>query len=316
MMTKVQLIQEITAFLLQITLLPIIVRELFQRKKITIIVYHRIQTESFEKHLQYLVKRYSIISLEDFIKAKYQDRMDALPAKSLVITFDDGAKTNCTLRSVIEKYHIPITIFVCSDILGTNRHFWFNYRNKVKTNLKTVPDTERVKLLSQVGYIEKRNYETPEALSKQDVYDLLDSGASIQSHTLTHPVLPMCDDLKAETEITKSRNDLENNFGIKVNCLAYPNGDYLPRDINCCKKAGYLAAVTMDPGFNGIDTDIYKLKRISIPDNASINQLTVRASGIWGFFKQILKPRVLQTRHHRSLSLKTGGEMVKESRTG
>lgn len=306
-MTRLQTIQEMIALLLRVTMLPVIIREVFQKNKVTIIVYHRIPANLFENHVRYLTKRYSVIPLDELIKAKYKGSTATLPVKSLVITFDDGARINYTLQNIIKKYQIPVTMFVCSDILGTNRHFWFSYRNKIKTNLKLIPDIERIKLLSQVGFDEKRDYEEPQTLSMQETYDLLTSGVSIQSHTLSHPILPMCDDTKAETEINKSRTDLENNFGIRVNCIAYPNGNYLPRDIDLCKKSGYLAAVTMDSGFNDRDTDIYKLKRISIPDNANINQLAVRSSGVWDFFKGILKTRVAKKEIPHSLLIKAGG---------
>ncbi len=274
---------------LRATMIPIIVREVFQRNKVTIILYHRIPARLFEKHLQYLLKRYSIISFEEFIKAKNQENMKKLPAKPIIITFDDGAKINHMLQEVLRRYHVPVMIFVCSDILGTNHHFWFRHRDKLKIDLKTIADTERLKLLSQAGFDEKKDYHTAEALSEVEIADLINVGVSIQSHTLTHPILPMCDDLKAEIEITKSKIDLEEKFGIKVNYFSYPNGDYLPRDIDICKRAGYLAAITVDLGFNDVDTDVYKLRRISICDNASVNQLVVRTSGIWGFLKGMLK---------------------------
>jgi peptidoglycan/xylan/chitin deacetylase (PgdA/CDA1 family) len=288
-MTRLQILQELIALLLRATMIPVIMREVFQRNKVTIILYHRIPARLFEKHLQYLLKRYSIISLEEFTKAKKRGNMKKLPAKPIIITFDDGAKMNRELQEVLQRYIVPVTIFVCSDIVGTNRHFWFSYRNKIKKDLKTIADTERLKLLSQVGFDEKRDYDTSEALSEEEIADLINVGVSIQSHTLTHPILPMCDDLKAEIEITKSKFDLEKKFGIKVDYFSYPNGNYLPRDIDICERSGYLAAVTVDLGFNDINTNLYKLKRISIYDNASVNQLIVRATGVWSFVKRIFK---------------------------
>lgn len=283
------ILQEIIALLLRATMIPIIIREVFQKNKVTIILYHRIPMRLFEKHLQYLLKRYSIISLEEFIKAKTQNNMEKLPVKPIIITFDDGAKINHMLQKTLKKYSIPVTLFVCSDIIGTNRHFWFSHCGEQKRDFKKITDAERLILLSQAGFDEKKDYDTAEALGEEEIVDLINAGVSIQSHTLTHPILPMCDDLKAEIEITKSKLDLEKKFGINVNYFSYPNGDYLLRDIDICKRAGYLAAITVDLGFNSVDTDVYKLKRISIYDNSSINQLIVRTTGIWDFVKRTLK---------------------------
>ena len=251
--TGLHILQEFTALALRATMVPIIVREVFQRRKVTIILYHKISASLFERHLKYLSKRYSIISLGEFIKAREERDMRKLPAKSIVITLDDGAKVNYTLKQVIQQYEVPVTMFLCSVILGANHN---------------------------AG-----------ALSEAEVADLISIGVSIQSHTLTHAILPICDDLKAETEIAKSKTDLEQKFGIKVDYLSYPNGDYCPRDINICQEAGYLAGVTVDLGFNDMDTDVYRIKRICIFDNASVNQLIVRATGVWGFIKQGLRLR-------------------------
>lgn len=284
-MTKIQLLQEIIAFLLRMTMLPVVMREIFQKNRVTILVYHKIPAPVFERHIKYLKRHYSIISLDKFIKARYQGCLEKLPVKPMVITFDDGAKPNYSLRSILQKYRVPATMFICSEISGTNRHFWFSYLDRVKTNLKAIPDSERLKLLSRIGFDEKKEYLNPDAMSQEEISELLNAGISIQSHTSTHPILPMCDAKKAEFEINSSKAILEDKFGIKVYCLAYPNGDYLQRDVEYCKRAGYLAAVTMDAGFNNAGTDVYKLKRISIGDYASINQLVVKSSGLWSVLK-------------------------------
>lgn len=288
-MTKIQFLQEFIAVILRLTMIPMIVRDVFQRNKVTILLYHKIGASLFERHLNYLLKHYSIISLDEFIQAKNQNNMNVLPTRSIVITFDDGAKVNHTLQDLMQKYNVPATFFVCSDILGTNHHFWFSYEDKIKKNLKTIADNERLRLLSQIGFNETKDYDAAEALSCAEISDLLNVGISIQSHTLSHPILPMCDDSKAEVEISKSKIDLEKKFGIKVDYFSYPNGDYLPRDVDICRRSGYLAAATMDPGFNDIHTDVYKLKRMSICDNASVNQLIVKSSGVWGFYKGLFK---------------------------
>ena len=287
-MTKLRLFQEFIAIMLRGTLLPVLAREVIQKNKVTIITYHQVEAPLFEKHLLYLLKRYSIIALDDFIRAWYRRNLKVLPARSLIITFDDGARTNHSLKETLQKYHVPATIFACAGIIGTNRHFWFTYRKRVQANIKRISDFERLQQLEKIGFKEFNEYDNAQALSDEEALELLKAGVSIQSHTLTHPILPNCDDVKAEKEISLSKSSLQRKFGMPVICLAFPNGDYSPRDIGFCRKTGYLAAVTMDPGFNDGHSDIYKLKRISIHDQASVNQLAVRASGVWGFARQML----------------------------
>ena len=67
--------------------------------------------------------------------------------------------------------------------------------------------------------------------------------------------------------------------------IAYPNGDYSERDIELVKSAGYRCGVTVDYGFNTVKTDLFRLKRLSVNDTGNIDELAVKASGVWAFIK-------------------------------
>jgi hypothetical protein len=41
----------------------------------------------------------------------------------------------------------------------------------------------------------------------------------------------------------------------------------------------------VDYGFNTVNTDPFKLKRISVNDTDDLNELIVKASGVWAFIK-------------------------------
>ncbi len=70
-----------------------------------------------------------------------------------------------------------------------------------------------------------------------------------------------------------------------INTISYPNGDYSKRDIELAKKAGYECGITVDFGFNNNKPDLFRLKRISVNDTSDINELIVKSTGVWGFFK-------------------------------
>ena len=113
----------------------------------------------------------------------------------------------------------------------------------------------------------------------------MSSFVNFQSHTLFHPILPNCTDEEAKREIINSKLILESDYKLRINAIAYPNGDYSERDILLCKEAGYECGITVDHGFNTIDTDLFRLKRFSINDTNNIDELIVRASGVYSFFK-------------------------------
>lgn len=99
--------------ILRFTGLPFLFRELVQRNKVTILLYHDIGKEAFAKNLVYLSGRYNIIGLDDFINACRKNDATALPEKALMITFDDGHLGNYELRQVLENTRIR-SLFSCA----------------------------------------------------------------------------------------------------------------------------------------------------------------------------------------------------------
>ena len=108
-----------------------------------------------------------------------------------------------------------------------------------------------------------------------------------QSHTQFHTNLPTCGDDAARREIFESKRTLEQRFGLEIHTISYPNGDYSDRDIGLCREAGYSCGITLDYGYNTVHTDLMRLKRLSMNDTADVDELAIRASGVWGFFKSL-----------------------------
>ena len=264
--------------------LPYLVRELVQKNKVTILLYHDINKEDAEKNFAYLSKNYNIISLDNFLDAVENRR--TLPPKALVITFDDGHIGNYALLPVVKTLNVPVTIFLCAAIVGTDRHYWFNHEHPKYSNeqLKKKSNRERLKILYETGFDREREYEDKQALTTEQIKGMMDT-INLQAHALFHPILPNCSDEEAKAEIIDTKALLENKFGLKINAIAYPNGDYSERDIALTKEAGYRCGLTVDYGYNTLYTDLFRLKRLDTNDTSDLNELIVKASGVWGFFK-------------------------------
>jgi peptidoglycan/xylan/chitin deacetylase (PgdA/CDA1 family) len=280
------LLREMIFVLLRYSGIPFLMRELMQRRKVTILVYHSPSAKQARNHFQALRARYHVIALADYLRARVKDEMWRLPPKSLIITFDDGHCSNFELRQLLEKLRAPITIFLCSGIVGTHRHYWWSHTCKASdlAACKAMPDTERLAFLSSRGYEDERDYPDRQALSRSEI-DALKPWVDFQAHTITHPILPACPDLKAEREIRDCKAELETGFSFNVKALAFPNGDYTQREMNLARKAGYSCALTLDCGSNDQNTDLFRLRRIPVPDEASISELLVKSSGLWDVFR-------------------------------
>ena len=263
-------------------------REAVQRRKVTFLLFHDMDAADAERNFGYLKRHYNIIGLNDYLDAVNDGKR--LPNKAVVITFDDGHASNYTLLPVIKRMQIPITIFLCSSIVGTHRHFWFRHNTEIKPQieaLKKIPNGRRLETLRQYGFSQEQEYDDTQALSKKQIEEMI-PWVNFQSHTCFHPILPQCNDTAAENEIIGSRRQLEEVFGLTVNALSYPNGDYSTRDISLTQAAGYECGITVDSGYNNLKSNLFRLKRFSVNDAENTTELMVKASGCYALLKHRL----------------------------
>lgn len=247
---------------------------------------HNCSPEAAEITFAYLSKKYNIIALDTYIDALESKDTSKIPQKAMIVTFDDGHIGNYELLPIIRKHNVPITIFLCAAIIGTKRHYWFKHKDSPIPieKLKILPNSQRLEILSKTGFKQSEEFKTPEALQQHHISEMKVC-VNFQSHTMFHPILPKCNYSEAKLEIQGSKQLLENEYGLTINAIAYPNGDYSERDIKLAKEAGYKCGITVDYGYNNILSNPFKLKRLSINDTNDINELIVKSSGLWGFLK-------------------------------
>jgi peptidoglycan/xylan/chitin deacetylase (PgdA/CDA1 family) len=69
-----------------------------------------------------------------------------------------------------------------------------------------------------------------------------------------------------EHEIAGSKAEVEELTGQPCRHISFPNGDYGPRELDLIRRAGYLSARTIEPGWVEPATDPYRLKIVPMPD--------------------------------------------------
>jgi peptidoglycan/xylan/chitin deacetylase (PgdA/CDA1 family) len=268
--------------------LATLARGLAKRHTVSMLCYHAPLPAAMDQHLGWLRHHYNLISLNDYLRWRRGER-NSLPRRALVITLDDGHASNAALMDVFRRHQVRPTIFLCSDIVGTRRRYWWQaVQGEVeRQRFKRLPDERRLVALREVGFEETRDEPSRSALSADEVQAMRDV-VDFQAHTRFHPVLPMCGDNRARDEIADCRHVLLERFGLPTVALAYPNGDYSDRDVALTREAGFSCALTIDAGINDRATDLFLLKRILIPDDAGLAELSVKASGLWAFLMKIL----------------------------
>ena len=142
--------------------------------------------------------------------------------------------------------------------------------------------------LSNIGFDQEKEYDSPQALTKKQIEEMK-KHVDFQSHTIFHPCLNKCTDQEAKSEIFHSKETLENEYNLSINAIAYPNGDYSERDISIIKEANYKCAITVDYGFNTLNSDLFRLKRLSVNDSDNLDEVIVKSSGLWAGLRKILR---------------------------
>lgn len=86
----------------------------------------------------------------------------------------------------------------------------------------------------------------------------------IGSHSMTHCMMPECDDRALAHELVESRRVLQDRLGRPIESFCYPNGDSDARTAHAVAEAGYRRAVTTAWGHNERDADSYQLSRFDM----------------------------------------------------
>ena len=151
-----------------------------------------------------------------------------LPARPIVISFDDGWA---------EQYSVAFQILKKHNLIGT-------------------------------FFVYTRPLDHAQFMSWAQLQEMSAAGMDIQAHTLTHPHLRELTPDEAMKEISESKTILETRLGKPIVAFAYPFGEYNASIIDMLKRAGYESAVTLAAGFNQRADELFTLHRtrVSYPD--------------------------------------------------
>ncbi|MBQ5947389.1 polysaccharide deacetylase family protein [Massilia sp. ST3] len=251
---------------------------------------------TFRWQMELLARCFNVLPLRQALAL-----MDAgtLPPRSVCITFDDGYSAVHELAlPVLQRFNLPATVFVTSGHLGQNT-MWndriieavqslrserldlrslglanYSLRNTderlatigvLTEHSKYLPPSKRHALIRQLEEMAGENLVPGQMLTPDMVRALDRNGIEIGAHTVTHPILTSMDDESAQSEITSSKEQLEELLDKPVQLFAYPNGkvgkDYDARHVEMVRRAGFAAAFTTAVGAITKDQDRFQLPR-------------------------------------------------------
>jgi peptidoglycan/xylan/chitin deacetylase (PgdA/CDA1 family) len=254
--------------------------------------------EELDKLLTYFTEYYDCGDLETQHKRYLSGETTALPL--LAITFDDAQFDNYKYaRPVLARHHIKASFFVPVIAVEQQKPLWHdqlgfailnmlrqghsgqnrllsilseaglsmkgsdNLINRVVSASKGISLESRLRLVASL--VDASGTEQIPDFARLMTFDeigvLATDGHEIGSHSMTHCLMPECDDKALEYEVAESRRVLQARLGKSIYTFCYPNGNSDSRSALAVSQAGYLRAVTTDWGSNSQKMDRFRLRR-------------------------------------------------------
>lgn len=166
--------------------------------------------------------------------------------------------------------------------------------NRINERLKKLPNGEKDAKIAEIA--RQLNVELPTvpppdfvAMTWDQAREMDADGVSIESHTVTHPILTNISRTELDFELQGAKARLEEQLCRRINHFCYPNGSLNDNVREAAENAGYISAVTTAYGFNNGFQDQFLLNRIDA--QSAIESFAQSASGF-----EAVKQRVFAAR--------------------
>jgi peptidoglycan/xylan/chitin deacetylase (PgdA/CDA1 family) len=256
--------------------------------------------EVFRGQMELLARRYQPATLDQIKKFVRGEK--EFPARSVVVTFDDGYRDNYEIAApVLGAVGVPATFYVTVECLERRRLPWparirFVFRSTKKQSwddgsgttwpLAGAIEREQALLRScdecckltgaaqdeYVAALESRldtrvPVESGKLMMTADqMRALAGEGHIIGSHTMTHPNMAYVSASDALRELTQSKRRLEEQVNAVVSHFSYPcparSPHWTEQTVIASRDAGYQTAVTTDRGLARRGDHPLRLKRV------------------------------------------------------
>lgn len=166
--------------------------------KIPILLYHSISNDLEDNNLNLsdFEDQISFLHKNKFSSVHFNE-INPMLKKQIVITFDDGYKDIIiNVLPILKKYNFKAICFIVSNYLG--KYNDWDLRNS--------------------------NYKKKELMNKNDIFEWINNGMTIGSHSHNHKNLTKLQDDELKNEILYSKEYLENLFSVSISDFCYPFG--------------------------------------------------------------------------------------------
>lgn len=224
--------------------------------------------ESFAEQVDFFRRHGHLLSLTELLQAI--ERRQKLPARSVLITFDDADRDFAAHAwPILRERGAPVTVFVPTDYPDRPEMvFWWDQLHvvlrhkpspalaaldgrplpgdlrKIKDYVKSLPHDEAMRWVGRTC----REHGIPEVsnrvLSWSELRRLKAEGVTLAPHSKTHPLMTRVDLSRAREEAAGSLDALQREVGEVPRVFAYPSGDWSPAVAELLEELGFRAAFT------------------------------------------------------------------------
>lgn len=288
-----------------------------------------VSSSQLTAHLTYLTKHRKILSLTEISK-RLRAGDEIPKNTAVITIDDGYRDAYEIAFPIFKKFAVPATLFVVTDFLDGKIWVWtdkmrfiasqmktekaaieiakqpvelengtpakiFQSGSKANSILKKLPNAEKDRLIEQIAEdLKVKLPDLPPAINSPILWEQareMDAGSiSIESHTVTHPILPNVSDTQLNFELQKSKKRLEEKLQKEIRSFCYPAGATNEKVWRAVKQNDYECAVTNRYGFNVKTANRFLLNRIDAqPEAAYFAQSTSGFEGFRRKFKMVAK---------------------------
>lgn len=202
---------------------------------------------AFARHIGWLARAgYTPVDIDALLDSRHEGR--PLPARPIVITFDDGFR-DCIDYAVpvLQAHGFTAVFYLVAGLVGETSR-WLARERGVEFAL----------------------------MDWGAAHDLETAGFHCGAHSMTHPRLTQLSPAACREELLRSRLVLEDQLGHEVRHLAYPFGLYDRTVSAIAAETGYRSACSVRIGFSPPDDDVLALHRVPVIGQDSLLDFVCR----------------------------------------
>jgi peptidoglycan/xylan/chitin deacetylase (PgdA/CDA1 family) len=232
---------------------------------VTVLMYHHVNPlvgdmvtvhpSHFEAQMAYIKKKgYRTIHCEEL--ADFMEGREDLPARTLMITFDDGFLDNYSFAfPILKDYGHKATIFAVTG--------WVDSASK-----KNFMPSEYVPIPHREAVAKIKEGKTSGVMMTWDHAREMEASnlVRVESHTHEHIRYDSGQSKELDKDLRRSKTLIEVHLKRPCEFLCWPWGAFDQEKIDLAKDLGYKALFTTLRGINVPGGDLSRIKRISVKD--------------------------------------------------